>query len=67
MFSMENVNWKVVGTTIGLLLVIIGLMLVLRNKDNFCRCNSVGSRVMCEDKEEANRLYLDGSLTENNF
>lgn len=54
------------------LLVLIMLALVVgfymyTKKDGFCRCNSLGSRVICPDKEEANKMYVDGTLTENNF
>jgi len=65
--SLENMNWKLVAGLVGLVVILVTLFLLLRNKDSFCRCNSIGSRVICQDKEEANRKYVDGSLTENNF
>ena len=65
--SLENMNWKLVVGVVGILVILVSLLLLLRNKDSFCRCNSIGSRVICQDKEEANRKYVDGSLTENNF
>ena len=45
---------------------IIGV-LMYNKKDGFCRCNSLGSRVICPDQEEANKKYVKGTLTENNF
>jgi hypothetical protein len=63
----ENENFKVGLVFFVIVVVIIGLLLLIRRKDGFCRCNSLGSRVMCPDKEEANRLYVEGTLTENNF
>ena len=63
----ENENFKVGLVFFVIVAVIIGLLLMIRRKDGFCRCNSLGSRVMCPDKEEANRLYVEGTLTENNF
>jgi len=64
----ENANvWKICFGVILLSLLIIGLVLLLRKKDNFCRCNSIGSRVLCENKEELNKKYVEGTLTENNF
>ena len=63
----ENENFKVGLMFVVVFAVIISLVLILRKKDGFCRCNSLGSRVMCPDKEEANRLYVEGTLTENNF
>ena len=65
--SLENMNWKLVAGVVGLVVILVTLFLLLRNKDSFCRCNSIGSRVICEDKEESNRKYVEGSLTENNF
>jgi|694.fasta_scaffold19997_7 hypothetical protein len=63
----ENRNFKIGLGVFAVLTVVFILVLSLRKKDNFCKCNSLGSRVMCQDKEEANRLYVNGTLTENNF
>jgi hypothetical protein len=51
-------------------LVAVALMIgiaMYNKKDGFCRCNSLGSRVICPDQEEANKKYVEGTLTENNF
>lgn len=53
------------------LLVLFAVALVvgfyMYKKDGFCRCNSLGGRVMRPDNEDANKMYVDGTLTENNF
>ena len=61
-------DWKIMVFLVILGLSILSIVIVLlRTKDNFCRCNSIGSRVLCDNKEELNKKYVDGTLTENNF
>ena len=36
-------------------------MSLLRKKDGFCRCNSIGSRVLCDEEHEKLK-QLEGAL-----
>jgi hypothetical protein len=64
-----EINWKFLIVPFVIVFVVFLVILIKRKKDTFCRCNSLGSRVICEneDKEKLNKMYVDGTLTENNF
>ena len=46
------------------LVALVALVLVFKalfSKDGFCRCNSIGSRVLCDDEHEKLK-QLEGAL-----
>ena len=53
-------RFKVFLAVVGLILVVV-LFLSLFKKDGFCRCNSIGSRVLCDEEHEKLK-QLEGAL-----
>lgn len=54
-------EFKIGMLVLGLIVVISILMTLLRKKDGFCRCNSLGSRVLCDEEHEKLK-QLEGAL-----
>jgi hypothetical protein len=50
-----------VGIAVVLLLVLVVVFMFLNKKDGFCRCNSLGSRVLCDEEHEKLK-QLEGAL-----
>lgn len=58
---LKTTDFKVALLVVGLVIFILILMSLLRKKDGFCRCNSIGSRVLCDDEHEKLK-HLEGAL-----
>ena len=58
---LKRTEVKVGLLVVGLVIFIVILMSLLRKKDGFCRCNSLGSRVLCDDEHEKLKK-LEGAL-----
>lgn len=62
-----NISELLKRTEVKVLLSVVGLVVVslvlmsLRKKDGFCRCNSIGSRVLCDEEHEKLK-QLEGAL-----
>jgi len=69
--DIDREKWFNIILVVVVVVVVVATFWLLLNlsKQNFCRCNSIGSRVICpeHDKEELNKLYVNGTLTENTF
>jgi len=50
-----------VGLVVVVLGVLVGVFMLLNKKDTFCRCNSLGSRVLCDEEHEKLK-QLEGAL-----
>ncbi len=50
-----------VGLAMAGLVLVVVLFLSLFKKDGFCRCNSIGSRVLCDEEHEKLK-QLEGAL-----
>jgi hypothetical protein len=58
---LKRTEVKVLLSVVGLVVVSLILMSLLRKKDGFCRCNSIGSRVLCDEEHEKLK-QLEGAL-----
>lgn len=58
---LKRTDVKVLLSVVGLVVVSLILMSLLRKKDGFCRCNSIGSRVLCDEEHEKLK-QLEGAL-----
>lgn len=46
---------------VGIVVVVVLVLKSLFSKDGFCRCNSLGSRVLCDEEHEKLKK-LEGAL-----
>lgn len=58
---LKRTEVKIGLVAVGLIIAILILMTLIRKKDGFCRCNSIGSRVLC-DQEHEKMKHLEGAL-----